>query len=1061
MGLRNVGAKTISECIRLVGNSMNAMKFFRYLSVAVALSAAGFGLLADQAQATNRYFDINGVTTGSGVTAAGSYSWESAFWNNNVAAGTGATTAWTEGDFPRFSAGGDANGKTYTVTASANHTFAGMFANTNAGGTVHIATAGGAVLSVASGAQGFFAGTNSNLFIDTPLSGVDATSQAVWSGGGGSLFLYANNSNLLGGVQLNAANGLNFNNSGSFGPAATSIKFGTGATTYVIANPDTVAPITIANALDFSSRATNASVTLIYTGHDTATFSGLTTLSGATFTTGFTVANTAFPTAKLILSGGVSGTATSALSMNNAGVNIFGTLVLSGASTYGGTTTIGSATPSTGQPALQATQGVGLPTNFLSLNGGVYQGNGAATSFTRSLGTSGAGKFQWDVNGGGFSANGGQMTVNVGGAGSEVVWGSTLGSTIQGPLEFGSGSANDKTLFQNPVDLNSTATTGLTRTVNVVAGTGGDSAEMSGIIRNSGAATALAKTGTGTLVLSAVNTYSGGTTATAGTLGIGDNSALGAGALTFNGGAVQASGAARTIANNAVIAANSSVSGSNPLAINGSFTNSGGNRVLSSTNTATTTLGGPVYLSELAGTGRTLILAGSTTNNPVFTISGNISDFNGSGQPGSIQVGNGTTATQATLTLSGTNTHSGATNVSTGSTLKIGSANALGTSTLTFTGSSNFFDNTTGAALVLANNIALPNGSPTFTGTDDLTLGNLAISVANRTLTVSAKTLTVNDVTQDSARNLTKAGAGKLVIKGNASYTGTTTISGGTLQVGNGGTTGTLSTGSAIVDNANLTFNRSNAVTQGTDFSASPITGTGTLTKEGSGILTLTGKNTYGTVGVVSTTVNAGTLLVNTPGPDSGTGVGDVLVAGGKLGGTGRIGGSVSVTSGDLSPGASINHLDIGGNLSMTGGSFDYEINSTSSTADLTTVAGNLSLATVALSGSDLGSGLLAYGTKFTLINYGGTWNGGIFTGLPNYSTSLVIGSNRFYINYSDTTGGSNFGGGTYGGGIGPHYVTITAVPEASTFLTIGLGGVFALAAVWMGKRLGVSAFKI
>jgi fibronectin-binding autotransporter adhesin len=570
----------------------------------------------------------------------------------------------------------------------------------------------------------------------------------------------------------------------------------------------------------------------------------------------------------------------------------------------------------------------------------------------------------------------------------------------------------------------------------------------------------------GTVNFNSANTYGGGTTvgvtsATSITLAIGNNSALGAGPLTLSGGAVAAGGGPRAITNNTTINVNSSVAGTNNLAINGSFTNSGANRVLTSTNTGSTTLGGNVYLSELAGTGRTLILAGSTTNNPVFAISGNISDFNGSGAAGSIQVGNGTTATQATLTLSGSNTHSGATNVSTGSTLKIGSANALGTSTLTFTGSSNFFDNTTGAALVLTNNMALPNGSPTFIGTDDLTLGNLAISAANRTVSVSAKTLTVNDVTQDSARNLTKGGAGKLVIKGNASYTGTTTVNGGTLQIGNGVTTGTLSTSSAIVDNANLTFNRSNSVSQGVDFAAGPITGTGTLTKEGAGILTLTGKNTYGTVGVVSTTVNAGTLLVNTPGPDSGTGVGDVLVAGGKLGGTGRIGGSVSVTSGDLSPGASINVLDIGGNLSMTGGAYDYEINSSSSTADLNTVAGNLSLASVALSASELGSGMLAYGTKFTLINYGGLWNGGIFTGLPNYSTTLTIGANRFFIKYNDTTGGSNFGGGSYGFGSGqPHYVTITAVPEASTFLVIGLGGVFAFAAVRLGKRLGVKVLN-
>ena len=39
-------------------------------------------------------------------------------------------------------------------------------------------------------------------------------------------------------------------------------------------------------------------------------------------------------------------------------------------------------------------------------------------------------------------------------------------------------------------------------------------------------------------------------------------------------------------------------------------------------------------------------------------------------------------------------------------------------------------------------------------------------------------------------------------------------------------------------------------------------------------------------------------------------------------------------------------------------------------------------------------------------------------------------------------------------------HVTITAVPEASTFLTIGLGGIFAIDTVWMSKRLGVSVLK-
>src|SRR5262245_52175432 len=86
--------------------------------------------------ATHRYFDVNGTTSGSGVTAGGSYSWEGSFWNNNNAAGTASTAAWPDsagGDFARFSAGSDAAGKSYTVTANSNHTLAGSWLNANSG----------------------------------------------------------------------------------------------------------------------------------------------------------------------------------------------------------------------------------------------------------------------------------------------------------------------------------------------------------------------------------------------------------------------------------------------------------------------------------------------------------------------------------------------------------------------------------------------------------------------------------------------------------------------------------------------------------------------------------------------------------------------------------------------------------------------------------------------------------------------------------------------------------------------------------------------------------------
>ncbi len=292
-----------------------------------------------------------------------------------------------------------------------------------------------------------------------------------------------------------------------------------------------------------------------------------------------------------------------------------------------------------------------------------------------------------------------------------------------------------------------------------------------------------------------------------------------------------------------------------------------------------------------------------------------------------------------------------------------------------------------------------------------------------------------------------------------------TLSTGATLGVGASQTLGALNgaAGSSVKIGANtLTVGSTNNLNSLLDGVITDGGAGGSLVKAGSGIMTLTGANTYGTVGVTGTTVSAGKLLVNNT-TGSGTGVGNVLVNGGILGGSGHIDGSVSVTSGALSPGASINHLDIGGTLSMSGGSFDYEINSNTVTADLNTVAGNLLLSGgVALSASDLGSSLLAMGTKFTLINYGGTWNGGTFAGLPNYASNLVIGSNRFAIKYNDTTGGTNFGGGTYGFGSGqPHYVTITAVPEASAFLTVALGGIFAVAAVWMSKRMGVSVLKI
>ena len=105
---------------------------------------------------------------------------------------------------------------------------------------------------------------------------------------------------------------------------------------------------------------------------------------------------------------------------------------------------------------------------------------------------------------------------------------------------------------------------------------------------------------------------------------------------------------------------------------------------------------------------------------------------------------------------------------------------------------------------------------------------------------------------------VTKVGAGTQTLSGANTYTGPTTISLGTLQIGNGGTSGSLSTSSAITDNGVLAFNRTDSIAQGTAFSGAAITGSGALTQAGSGTLTLNAANAF-TGNVV---INAGTIAV-------------------------------------------------------------------------------------------------------------------------------------------------------------------------------------------------------
>jgi fibronectin-binding autotransporter adhesin len=112
-----------------------------------------------------------------------------------------------------------------------------------------------------------------------------------------------------------------------------------------------------------------------------------------------------------------------------------------------------------------------------------------------------------------------------------------------------------------------------------------------------------------------------------------------------------------------------------------------------------------------------------------------------------------------------------------------------------------------------------------------------------------------NGFTQSGgAQQLHKDGAGRVILAqdGN-SYTGATHIAEGSLQIGNGGTTGNLNAASSVINNASLRFSRSNALTF-----ANNISGTGSVTvaNVGTGEVTLSGTNTY----TGSTTLEGGFL---------------------------------------------------------------------------------------------------------------------------------------------------------------------------------------------------------
>ncbi|WP_290971391.1 autotransporter outer membrane beta-barrel domain-containing protein [Herbaspirillum sp.] len=186
----------------------------------------------------------------------------------------------------------------------------------------------------------------------------------------------------------------------------------------------------------------------------------------------------------------------------------------------------------------------------------------------------------------------------------------------------------------------------------------------------------------------------------------------------------------------------------------------------------------------------------------------------------------------------------------------------------------------TGASFTIRSNGTFNIGNATINGTTGGTVSGLSALANDGTINFNqtdAFTLSANIA---GAGSLNQNGNGTTVLTGNNTYSGATTISGGTLQVGNGGTNGTLGSGN-VLNNGTLVFNRSGNVAVNNS-----ITGTGSLVQQGSGTLTLAGGNAWSG----NTTVTAGTLALGsytqtagqtlTIGASSNTNYGKLAVTG-------------------------------------------------------------------------------------------------------------------------------------------------------------------------------------
>jgi len=706
-----------------------------------------------------------------------------------------------------------------------------------------------------------------------------------------------------------------------------------------------------------------------------------------------------------------------------------GTLVLSGANTYTGLTTI-----SAGILKLGATGGAANTPLGTTGAGTVVSATGAALDLGGfTLGTAEA----LTLNGTGVSSGGSLMNSGAAATYSGLVTLGSASSIIGGTGTIALSNVGTITGSGFGLTLGGAQGGSITSIIGTVAGT-------------------VTKQDAGTWTLSGANTYAGATTISAGKLKLGASGVIADGSAITVTGTLDLASFSETIGSLAGGGTVTSSAAGTPVITaggdNNSTTFSGVIQNGSATSVGLTKAGtGTLTVSGLSTyTGLTTISAGilklgatgDATNTPLGTTGAGTSVTNGA----ALDLGGFTLGTAEALTLNGTGVSSGGALMNSGAAatysglLTLGSASSIigGTGTITISNAGTISGATFGLTLGGAQGGTLTSilgttsgtltkqdagtwtlsGANTYTGLTTISAGTLMLNntaalgtTASGTSITSGAVLDLNGINYASAEVLTVNGtgisSGGAIVNSNATgatYAGLLTLGSASSIIGGTGTI-TISNAGTI---SGATFGLTLGGAQGGTLTSILGTTTGTLTKQDAGRWTISGANTY--TGL--TTISEGILKLGATGSGTNTPLGTVG-SGTIVSATGAaldLGGFTLVTAEALTLNGT--GVSSGGALMNSGAATTY--NGAITLASGSTIGGNITFGSAGISGSQpltvaassslnlgsgavsttdlvIGSGATLTSTSSTLTVTGNFTNNGTFT--HNSGTVTLTGA--------------------------------------------------------------------